>query len=124
MPELARFEGLQVLVVEDMWLVAEDLRDTLLDWGCRVVGPAARVDDALELVGAEELNGALLDVNLGDERCFPIAEALKTKSVPFVFLTGYDMSSAFPPEFESVPRLPKPVDAQRLAHLVEERFTR
>lgn len=118
------FDGIRVLVVEDMFLVAEDLSDTLQSWGCEVVGPAARVDDALGIVAAELLDGALLDVNLGEERCFPIAEALRAKGTPFLFLTGYDMASAFPPEFESAPRLTKPVDTRLLAQMIAEQFAK
>jgi two-component SAPR family response regulator len=118
------FKGLRVLIVEDMFLVAEELSYTLQDWGCEVVGPAAGVNEALKLVENESVDGALLDVNLGDDRCFPIAVALQKQGVPFVFLTGYDMSSAFPAEFESVLRLPKPVDLQRLANAMDDSFAR
>jgi CheY-like chemotaxis protein len=115
-------KNLRILVVEDMFLVAEDLSDTLQEWGCDVVGPAARVDEALDLVAAERLDGALLDINLGDDRCFPVAAALTINETPFLFLTGYDMPSAFPPEFKSVPRLRKPVDTKLLAKLIVEQF--
>lgn len=118
------FQGLRVLIVEDMFLVAEELSYNVQEWGCEVIGPAAGVDEALKLVDSERLDGALLDVNLGNERCFPIAEALENNGVPFVFLTGYDMSSAFPPEFENVPRLPKPVDLQLLARTIDDCFKR
>ncbi len=118
------FKGLRVLVVEDMFLVAEELSYNLEDWGCEVVGPAGGVDEALRLVESERLDGALLDVNLGDERCFPIAATLEKQGVPFIFLTGYDMSSAFPPQFEAVPRLSKPVDLQRLENAMGECFAR
>lgn len=122
MPKHPELRGRRLLVVEDMFLVAEELSDTLQDWGCDVVGPAARLVEALDLVAREKLDGALLDVNLGDERCFPIAQALLEKRVPFIFLTGYDMSSAFPPEFEDIPRLAKPVNLQRLSELIQTRL--
>ena len=114
--------GRRVLVVEDILLVAEDLSDTLQDWSCEVIGPAARVAQAIDLVEREKLDGALLDVNLGEERCFPIAAALRERHVPFIFLTGYDMPSAFPPEFKDIPRLSKPVDPKRLLELIQVHF--
>jgi CheY-like chemotaxis protein len=120
--EKINLNGIRILVVEDMFLVAEDLAETLQGWGCEVIGPAARIEDALKLVAGERLDGALLDVNLGEERCFPIAEALEANGTTFLFLTGYDMASAFPPEFESVPRLAKPVDTALLAQLMTEHF--
>src|SRR5260370_29853158 len=82
--------GLRILVVEDNFLVAEDLRELLTRRGCDVVGPAPRVEQGLSLVGEGRLHGAVLDINLGSENCFPIAAALSERSVPFVFLTGYD----------------------------------
>jgi CheY-like chemotaxis protein len=115
-------QGRRVLVVEDILLVAEELSDTLKDWGCEVIGPAAQVGRALDLVEREKLDGALLDVNLGKEHCFPIATVLRERRVPFIFLTGYDMPSAFPPEFKDIPRLPKPLDPKRLSVLINEHF--
>ena len=123
MPQFQELRGCRVLIVEDVFLVAEELGNTLQDWGFEVVGPAARVAEALELVALEKLDGALLDVNLGDGRSFAVARALRQNGVPFVFLTGYDMSSAFPPEFERVPRMPKPVNPQRLSELILAHFS-
>jgi len=117
-----KLNGLRILVVEDMLLVAEELVDTLESWGCKAVGPAARNAEALSLVEAEPLDGVVLDVNLGDENCFPIAQALRAKGTPFLFLSGYDMPTAFPAEFASVPRLSKPVEPGQLSKLMEKHF--
>ncbi len=106
--------GLRVLVVEDMWLVAEDLAMELEDMGCHVAGPAGRLEQGLAIAQAETLDGALLDVNLGVDNSFPIATELKARGVPFVFLTGYDMSEAFPPDLVDVPRLRKPINPRDL----------
>ena len=85
-PELA---GKRVLVVEDELLVALLVEDTLAEAGCIVVGPFARVRDALAAVQAETVDVALLDVNVAGERVFPVAYALEERGVPFLFLTGY-----------------------------------
>ena len=45
---------------------------------------------ALRLAEQEALDGAVLDVNLNGDWCFPIAEVLRRRGVPFIFLTGYD----------------------------------
>lgn len=107
--------GLRVLIVEDMWLVAEDLTMELEDMGCHVVGPAGGLEQGLTIAQAETLDGALLDVNLGSENSFPIAIALQARGVPFVFLTGYDSPEAFPSELAEVPRLSKPLNSRDLA---------
>ena len=64
--------------------------------GCTVVGPVGRIADGLRLAEQEALDGAILDVNLNGERCFPIAHALRQRGVPFVFLTGYDDAGHHP----------------------------
>ncbi len=115
--------GLRVLIVEDMWLVADDLAETLQDWGCEVVGPAGRLEEGLREAQGGPLDGALLDVNLGSvTTSFPIAAVLQERGVPFVFLSGYDAGTAFPPEFEKAPRLSKPVETNRLARAMARVF--
>jgi CheY-like chemotaxis protein len=79
----------RVLVVEDEPIVGILLEDMLLDLGVEVIGPAASVAEALALVGQAEFDAALLDVNLGGERSYPVAEALAARGIPFLFLTGY-----------------------------------
>ena len=110
--------GLRVLIVEDMWLVAQDLSSQLEDLGCHVAGPAGRLQQAIEIAQSEALDGALLDVNLGVAKSFAIAATLQARGVPFVFLTGYDSADAFPPEFAEVPRLSKPLHPRDLVSAV------
>jgi len=81
--------GLKVLVVEDEALVAMLIEDMLSDLGCEVLGPAGSVRAALELLGRETPDAAILDVNLGGEPVYPVAEALRAAGVPFVLATGY-----------------------------------
>ena len=78
------FNGVRILVVEDNFLAAEVVRDRLESGGCTVVGPVGRIADALQLAEHEALDGAILDVNLNGEWCFPIAVALRQRGVPFV----------------------------------------
>src|SRR5438128_1767265 len=96
--------GKCLLVVEDEYLIASDLARALEEVGALVIGPAASVKTALEMVKENErLDGAVLDVNLRDERVYPVADALSAKGVRFVFTTGYDIS-AIPPAYANVPR--------------------
>lgn len=82
-------KGLRVLVVEDEMLVSMLVEDMLADLGCLVVGPAAELEEAMALVIGEEIDAALLDVNLGGRPIFPVADALKARGVPFAFASGY-----------------------------------
>jgi CheY-like chemotaxis protein len=99
--------GRRILVVEDEALVAIALEDMLLELGCSVIGPALRLEPALELARTEQLDGAVLDINLGDDRSFPVAEILSGRAVPFLFATGYGGSGLEPP-FHQSPVLSKP----------------
>ena len=112
---------LKILVVEDTLMLAEVLVDQLENCGCKVVGPAAHLNRGVALAQSERLDGALLDVNLNGERCFPIAEVLTARSIPFAFLTGYG-DAAIAPEFRHIPRLSKPYSSADLERLLETRF--
>lgn len=102
------FAGRRVLVVEDESLVAMLLETILEDMGCVPVGPAATVDEGLQLAGGgQPLDAALLDVNVAGKQVFPIAEALKARGVPFVFSTGYG-EGGLPDEWRGQPTLQKP----------------
>jgi DNA-binding response OmpR family regulator len=111
-------DGARVLVVEDNFLAAEAVCDLLRSHGCIVVGPAPRLKRGLCLARDEELDAALLDINLNGERCFPIAEMLRRRNVPFLFVTGYDDSITIPAPLRHTPLLDKPaMDAKLIAAL-------
>src|SRR3712207_4132446 len=82
-------QGVRVLVVEDEAAISLLLEDMLLDFGCEVVGPVARLPAALDIAHRETLDLAVLDVNVAGEPIYPVAEALDARQVPFVFSTGY-----------------------------------
>ena len=111
--------GRKILVVEDEYLIAADLAATLEDVGVAVVGPAGSVAQALELVedAGGELDAAVLDVNLGGERVYPVADALAARGVPFVFATGYD-HILVPTNHAGVARCEKPVNKAALVRLL------
>jgi len=84
-----KLEGLRVLVVEDEMMVSMLIEDMLAELGCEVVGPASRLEDATELAKKAEPDCAVLDVNLGGQPIFPLADLLRERGVPFAFATGY-----------------------------------
>ena len=114
--------GLKVLVVEDNFLLADVIADTLRRFGCEVVGPAGDVAMAVKLARESELDGAVLDLNLFGEFCFPVADALAERHVPYLFLTGYDTKHVIPPEYRSIRRLSKPVDPVGLSQAAAQCF--
>ena len=82
-------EGLKVLVVEDEMMVSMLIEDMLADLGCTVVGPASRLEEAVDLARTADLDCAVLDENLGGQPIFPLADLLREKGAPFAFATGY-----------------------------------
>jgi DNA-binding response OmpR family regulator len=89
MTDPAVLKGLRVLVVEDEMMVSMLIEDMLTDMGCTVMGPAARLDEAMELAMSSEIDCAVLDVNLGGQPIFPLADLLRERGCPFAFATGY-----------------------------------
>jgi DNA-binding response OmpR family regulator len=87
-------QGTRVLVVEDEAMLSLSLEDMLRDLGCVVAGTAARLDDALAMARTSEFDIALLDVNLGGKRVDPVAEALRERGTPVVYVTGYGKTAA------------------------------
>jgi len=81
--------GLRVLVVEDEMMVSMLIEDMLGELGCLVIGPASRLDEAMQLARDAELDCAVLDVNLGGQPIFPLADLLRERGRPFAFATGY-----------------------------------
>jgi CheY-like chemotaxis protein len=107
--------GLRLLLVEDEAIVAMMLEDMLADLGCVVVGVAGSVASGLAMADeAAPLDGAVLDVNLGGEAVYPIAEALRARGVPFVFSTGY-AGAGVAAAYAGVPVLAKPYGPRALA---------
>ncbi|HEY8380601.1 MAG TPA: response regulator [Microvirga sp.] len=100
-------QGLRVLVVEDEAAISLLLEDMLLDFGCEVIGPAARLSAALDAVNRETIDLAILDVNVAGEPIYPVADALVERGIAFVFSTGYG-SAGIKDAYRDRPVLQKP----------------
>ncbi len=114
----ATMGGRTVLLVEDDFLIAMDVEASLQECGARVVGPAATVPAALDLISRTEcLDAAILDINLRGTTSYELADVLRGRGVPVIFVTGYDRSSV-PSRYADIPVCEKPFDlAECSAHL-------
>lgn len=99
--------GLRILLVEDEFLACLEVEDLLRHLGCEVVGPAARLPDALRLAREAGLDGALVDLNLVGEPAYPVIDELAARGVPYVLVTGYDAPS-IAAAHRGAPRIGKP----------------
>lgn len=101
--------GHRVMIVEDEALVAMVVADAVTELGFSVIGPFSRPADAIAAMKDREIDAAILDVNLGGEMVYPVAEKLVERGVPIVFVTGYGIES-IDRRFTRFPILQKPIE--------------
>ncbi len=89
-------DGLCVLVVEDEAIISFLLEDMLGELGAAAVCHAGTLKAALAFLDGRRPDLAVLDVNLGGERVYPVAEKLDDQGVAFLFTTGYGKSGIEP----------------------------
>jgi light-regulated signal transduction histidine kinase (bacteriophytochrome) len=107
-----------VLLVEDAVIIALDAEDMMRELGVETVRVTSSVNQALKEIIERPPDFALLDVNLGGETSFKIAERLKELGIRFAFATGYGDDLAFPPAFANTPRLRKPYFSQSIREVL------
>lgn len=107
-------KGMSAVIVEDEMIVSLLLEDMLISLGCSDVVHASSVSSALEQIGKSLPDVAVLDVNLGNEMVYPVAEQLNVAGVPFVFTTGYGRG-AIKLEWAARPCVQKPFNIDAFA---------
>ena len=103
----------RVLVVEDEMTIALVIEESLIDLGVDIVGPAARLDAALQLARDEPIDAAILDVNIRGGNSYDVADVLEARGIPFVFCSGYN-DWALAERHRNRPRLSKPYTSRAL----------
>ena len=106
-------EPARVIIVEDEPLVAENLRDDLVEAGFEVVGVAPRVESALELIEGTGFDVAIIDANLAGTSAAPAAAALSARGLPFMVLSGYAREQ-LQREFSEAVYIQKPYRVRKL----------
>jgi CheY-like chemotaxis protein len=114
--------GLRILIVEDEFLVADDIAMVLEDFGCEVVGPVPTVAEAIAAITAETLDGVLLDANLDGISSAAVADVLVARGIPFVVVTGYGHLKLPSAALEAAPRVTKPWNVADLAGALADAF--
>ncbi|HWI87394.1 MAG TPA: response regulator [Sphingomonas sp.] len=98
---------LSVLVIEDEPLIAMMIEDFIAILGHTLAGTSDSVADALTRVTEGGFDVAILDVNLRDGACWPVADALKATSIPFLIASGGQLEPP-PSAHADAPQLAKP----------------
>lgn len=111
--------GRKILVVEDEAAVAMLLEDMFEDLGCAVVGPTARIEDALAIIETTAIDAAVLDVNLNGTASYRIADALAERRLPFLFITGYG-EAGLDADYRDHPVVQKPFTSEVLEHALRK----
>lgn len=101
----------RALIVEDSFVVAWMLEDTLAERGFEVVGPMAKLEQAVHAARTERLDLAIVDVNLQGEEAYPVVDLLVERSTPVIVATGYGLETV-PARYRDLPRLEKPFVAE------------
>jgi DNA-binding response OmpR family regulator len=111
--------SLRVMVVEDEFIIADEIAAILEDSGHEVVGPFGSIEQAAaRLSAADKPDCAILDANLRGMSSVPLAEKLRGLGVPICLCTGY-RSDDLRGMFGKVPILQKPVNARALMAVIE-----
>jgi CheY-like chemotaxis protein len=110
--------GLRVLLVEDEMMVALLIESMLVELGHEVTGPVGRLNRAVLMAERENLDLAVIDVNINGGKAYPVAAALAARGIPFIFATGYGRAGLEAP-FEDRPTLQKPFRFEDLCAAIE-----
>lgn len=115
----AFLKGRRILLVEDSLIIALDAEDILTRLGGEVM-TASTVEGALDLIDAEHPALAVLDINLGDQSSFTVADHLNDLGIPFVFATGYGEQALLPEVHQGLTVIQKPYTIEGIAKVLRE----
>ena len=111
--------GRSVLLVEDSLIIALDAEDILTRFGASIA-TASTAEAAHDALDDRTPSFAILDINLGDQTSFGIADRLQDAGVPFIFASGYGEQAKLPDEHRARAVVQKPYTTHNIARAVEE----
>ena len=104
---------IRILIVEDSPVIAIDTEEMVRSMGYHAVGPLGNMADALVAAEAEQINAAIVDLNIRGAKPFPILQKLERRGIPFLIVSGY-ADWRMPDEWSDRPRLAKPYSKAQL----------
>lgn len=107
-------DGARVLLLEDEFLIALDAEQILQELGAREVETTSTLSEAEERALVGRYDVALLDVNVNGQMSFRLAESLRSRGVPVVFATGYELKERSLPDIDPALCVSKPYTSERL----------
>lgn len=112
-------KGHDILLVEDSLIIALDAEDIATRLGAETATTAATVQGALDSIDAARPSVAMLDINLGDQNSYPIADRLAELNIPFLFATGYGEQADPPIAHRGRPIVQKPYTLENVARALD-----
>ncbi len=122
-PRLANSKR-RIFVVEDEALIAAETKSRLEDADYVVTWSASTLLTATSMAKLVDIEAAVLDVNLGGELSFPVADILLSRRIPFVFMTGYHRDGLIPKRFGKILVVRKPCPPDELETALLEALSR
>ena len=108
----------RILIVEDELLIGMEIAQAMRSEGWEVIGPAGTLEEAFALLDSNcAPDVAILDINLNGQLVYPVADALRARTIPFVFCTGYE-TTASDQRYSRSPIVHKPANLQTLVEQV------
>lgn len=110
---------MKVFVLEDEFIIADEIESILVEGGHDVLGPIATIDEAVAELDRITPDFAIIDANIRGSSSAPVIDRLRQKGVPFCVCTGYrkdEISALFGP----VPTLQKPIVPGALTALIDQ----
>lgn len=109
-----------VLIVEDNLIIGLEAEEIFQSLGSTEVVVVSTARLALQMIeqAAEPFEFALLDINLGAETSFGIADRLRDLGVPFAFASGYGDSARLPEYLSGQINIGKPYDTDAIKALL------
>ncbi|PUB14836.1 HWE histidine kinase domain-containing protein [Yoonia sediminilitoris] len=109
----------QILIVEDNFMIAIDMKSVLRNLGFANIEIAADVKQAKSMMEWDTPDAVLLDIYLGPEvTSLPFAQELQESDIPFAFVTGYGDQVNLPASLAQREVFSKPVSTWELRRAV------
>lgn len=109
-----------MLVVEDEFIIALDLSETVRDLGYALEGPFADQRSAFHAIAETMPDAAILDIFTGDGEVFPLADALTEAGVPIIFHSGHVAPGEMVARYPAATACAKPCPPDRIIDALQE----
>lgn len=106
--------GLNVLLVEDEFIIAVDALEILKSLDVGQVRLSSTYDEAERLVQEEAFDLVILDININGKMSFPLGQILSGRGIPFIFASGYNLNARAIPGYNGGICVSKPYSREQL----------